>query len=143
MEREDFLNEENEYSEEESKETERVDNQQERASEEAEIKEKGEEKGMMERLAEEEGVSVEELKARIERMKQKRLDLGKQDLIRWQEIVLKKSGELENRYPNPREFLTFHLLIGSTPKEEKILHFDFPGEDSIEKFLENFSFDNE
>lgn len=47
---------------------------------------------------------------------------------------------LQNKYPNARDYLLFHTLIGSTPRPgHGNALVDFPGEDSIEKFvLENF-----
>ena len=41
--------------------------------------------------------------------------------------------KLEKKYKNTRKYYLFHLLIGST--KTKTSEFDFPGEDSIEKFL--------
>ncbi|MBU4348328.1 hypothetical protein KJ671_02405 [Patescibacteria group bacterium] len=46
--------------------------------------------------------------------------------------------KLKEKYKtNAREYYLFHLLIGST--KIKTFEFDFPGEDSIEKFLRSQS----
>lgn len=42
---------------------------------------------------------------------------------------------LRRKYPNPTQYTLFHVLAGSTLMEETPL-FDFPGEDSIKKFIE-------
>jgi hypothetical protein len=44
--------------------------------------------------------------------------------------------ELQKRYPNHLEYLAYHIAVGSTPEEGGINFFDFPGEDSIENFLD-------
>lgn len=49
--------------------------------------------------------------------------------------------QIKKRYPDSRRYRIFHILIGSGipedfPKNE-IIEEDFPGEDSVEKFLES------
>lgn len=41
---------------------------------------------------------------------------------------------LQSKYPNPTQYALFHILTGSTLMREAPF-FDFPGEDSIEKFI--------
>lgn len=60
---------------------------------------------------------------------------GKIDFEKYEELVGFLKG-LGKRYPDARSYLAFHIASGSTPREGSIEHFDFEGEDSIEKFLE-------
>lgn len=40
---------------------------------------------------------------------------------------------LDKKYPNARDYELWHVLVGSGISPRK--NFDFPGEDSVEKFL--------
>lgn len=53
------------------------------------------------------------------------------------------ANNLKEKYPDTYDkYRLYHLLIGSTPIKEKLLFFDFPGEeDSVRKFI-NESFKN-
>lgn len=47
------------------------------------------------------------------------------------------ANQLLAKYPDAREYRMFHVLISSTPRKNEVFQkFDFPGEDSIAKFLE-------
>jgi hypothetical protein len=48
------------------------------------------------------------------------------------------SEKLEKKYPNAREkYIIFHDLIGSGVwSTSEVIYDDFPGEDSVEKFVE-------
>lgn len=62
--------------------------------------------------------------------------LEKQGYIECLESTGRKAKELESRYPDFLDYRLYHLLIGSTPSK-KCSKFDFPGEDSIEKFIQS------
>jgi hypothetical protein len=49
----------------------------------------------------------------------------------------KISQGIKDKYPDYRNYELYHLLVGSTPSIpcEK---FDFPGDDSIERFIRSF-----
>ena len=51
------------------------------------------------------------------------------------EAVVNKAEELMAKHPDYKDYLLFHLLIGSTVEGE-CANYDFPGEDSIKLFLE-------
>ena len=61
------------------------------------------------------------------------------------EMVLRKDKELKDKYPDYYTYRLYHLLIGSSvepiisnPENNSPLpteNFDFPGDDSIEKFI--------
>ena len=53
------------------------------------------------------------------------------------DIVADHAKYLKRKYPNYLECELYHALVGSTiPKDFKITQEDFPGEDSIEAFVE-------
>ena len=56
-----------------------------------------------------------------------------EDNFSFHDKVLEKSKELKQRYSNYSDYELYHLLIGSQIKSYK--EFDFPGDDSVEKFL--------
>ncbi|KKS25413.1 MAG: hypothetical protein UU83_C0006G0015 [Candidatus Jorgensenbacteria bacterium GW2011_GWF2_41_8] len=45
--------------------------------------------------------------------------------------------KLTEKYPDCRNYILFHVLISSTPPSNATIKEDFPGEDSIIKFIEN------
>ncbi len=45
--------------------------------------------------------------------------------------------ELQRRHPDARQCRLFHLLMGST-FPTGITYFDFPGDDSVEKFIREY-----
>ena len=51
--------------------------------------------------------------------------------------VTKFANGLRSKYPDCENYLLFHVLIASTPPPCK--NFDFPGDDSVEQFLERFA----
>jgi len=44
------------------------------------------------------------------------------------------AGELKKKYPDYFDYRLYHVLIGSTPWAP-CLKIDFPGDDSVEKFI--------
>ena len=50
-------------------------------------------------------------------------------------MIVRKSEDIRSKYPDYQDYRLYHLAAGSTPKSE-CPKFDFPGEDSIELFLE-------
>lgn len=46
------------------------------------------------------------------------------------------SRKIRQKYPDAETYQLFHLLAGSTFDKDDAPNFDFPGEDSIEKFIE-------
>ena len=60
--------------------------------------------------------------------------LYRKDQFRIHERIIEFHDVLKVRYANAREFLLFHLISGSTfPGFNG--HFDFPPEDSVERFI--------
>lgn len=44
---------------------------------------------------------------------------------------------LKSKYPNAMHYIIMHILIGSTPRpDSQTMYGDFPGDDSIEKYVE-------
>ncbi|TSC70367.1 MAG: hypothetical protein CEO12_391 [Parcubacteria group bacterium Gr01-1014_46] len=66
-------------------------------------------------------------------LKELRARAHNKDMMGFYERMLEFVGRVESKYPDCRSYELFHLLIGSTPLNPT--KFDFPGEDSIEKFL--------
>jgi hypothetical protein len=67
----------------------------------------------------------------------KRAELYKKEgYVTFLDFIEKKGNELRQKYSNANKYRTFHLLIGSTPAPGECTEFDFPGDDSLEKFLE-------
>ncbi|MFA5360102.1 MAG: hypothetical protein WC349_04065 [Patescibacteria group bacterium] len=66
--------------------------------------------------------------------------LYKLDVLKVKEIynrVTNFSRGLEQKYPNAREYYLFHTIIGSSMDREHCkAGFDFPGEDSIVKYVD-------
>ncbi|KND52131.1 MAG: hypothetical protein AB198_02395 [Parcubacteria bacterium C7867-003] len=57
------------------------------------------------------------------------------DLDRY-EVLVEFANKLKEKYPDHLDYELFHFLVGSTIRPETPpKYFDFPGEDSIEKFL--------
>ncbi len=54
----------------------------------------------------------------------------------YKQVVYKIATDLEKKYPEPKKYYLFHMLIFSTPEAGECEHFDFPGEDSVLKTLE-------
>ncbi|MEX2052320.1 MAG: hypothetical protein WD991_01315 [Candidatus Paceibacterota bacterium] len=51
--------------------------------------------------------------------------------------IVNKASDLEKKYPNRDEYGVYHALISSTQDVNlKVVYDDFPGEDSIELFVE-------
>ncbi|MCX6703143.1 MAG: hypothetical protein NTV02_00425 [Candidatus Zambryskibacteria bacterium] len=63
------------------------------------------------------------------------MDLVVSDPGGFQKMRNKKAEELSKKYPGFNTIALYHLLIDSNPVEGSITEFDFPGDDSIEKFL--------
>lgn len=58
--------------------------------------------------------------------------------LRWFTDMPRFAKALEARHPDARHYRLFHLLIDSAPSPETITHFDFPGVDSVEKFIREY-----
>lgn len=65
-----------------------------------------------------------------------------QKRLRWFTDMPRFAKSLEARHPDARNYRLFHLLIDSTPSPGTITHFDFPGDDSIEKFIREYKDSN-
>lgn len=71
----------------------------------------------------------------VKELKDKMLVVSKRGNILETYDKISEFGEkLLEKYPDARSYLLFHLLIGSTPPYDLSL-FDFPGDDSVEKFI--------
>ncbi len=71
----------------------------------------------------------------INELAQKRSALYEADEFGFHRLINDYTEELMKHFPNYTEYKLFHLLVGSTIDDEKSPFFDFPGEHSIERFL--------
>ncbi|MEK7500569.1 MAG: hypothetical protein AAB642_00380 [Patescibacteria group bacterium] len=69
-----------------------------------------------------------------DRLEKIRSELYRRNALGFHEVMVDKAEELQSKYPDYREYRLYHLLISSTVGE--CPKYDFPGEDSIELFLE-------
>jgi hypothetical protein len=76
----------------------------------------------------------EELGFILARINRKLVELGGET-----NAITEKAQELRDKYPDYAEYELYHLLVGSTPKES-LEKFDFPGSDSIERFIMDFDY---
>ncbi|MCF7835581.1 MAG: hypothetical protein K9M15_00440 [Candidatus Marinimicrobia bacterium] len=60
----------------------------------------------------------------------------KADMLEVHEKVVAYSDEIAGKYPDYRDYELYHALIGSGVPEGACSKFDFPGEDSVERFVE-------
>ena len=60
--------------------------------------------------------------------------MTKSDPFGFNDKVIEKSEELNEKYPDALYYELYHVLIGSTPPEY-VNKFEFPGDDSVEKFF--------
>ena len=49
--------------------------------------------------------------------------------------IIAFSKKIKEKYSNFGDYLMYHVLVGSTLRTKPL--FDFPGEDSVEKFLDD------
>jgi len=63
---------------------------------------------------------------------------NRKDGLAFYEAMVDKAVQLKSKYHDFNKYRLYHLLISSTPAEgQTFSEFDFPGEDSIIKFLED------
>lgn len=55
------------------------------------------------------------------------------------ESILAQAQFLRQKYPDYEAYRMYHLLIQSSPHEERLKFLDFPGEDSVVKYLESLA----
>ena len=72
----------------------------------------------------------------IKELKDKWNEAYKKDALGTHEKIIEFAEKIKNKYPDYQDYMLYHLLIGSIPKS-KLPKFDFPGEDSVEKFIES------
>ena len=83
-----------------------------------------------------ENLSQKENEEVLRSLKEKWSALSKiEDILSFHDRVFGKAKELRDKYPDYEDYKLYHLLIGSTVYDRS--KFDFPGEDSIIKFLED------
>ena len=56
------------------------------------------------------------------------------DILFFHDKLVNKARNLQAKYPDYEDYELYHLLIGSTVYDRP--EFDFPGEDSVQKFIE-------
>jgi hypothetical protein len=71
-----------------------------------------------------------------QKIKSKILEAYKRDLNGTSERILAYNDMIKQKYPDYRNYQLYHVLIGSTPIEEKTKLIDFPSPDSVEEFIE-------
>lgn len=62
-----------------------------------------------------------------------KLTIPEDRLIEASDIICDFADELRKKYKNTTDYMLYHLLIGSTVRQQVL--FDFPGDDSVEKFI--------
>lgn len=83
-------------------------------------------------------------KSNIEKIKKERAFLYEsfsiEKLMEFQNKLVEYIKDIRIKYPNYDKYVVYHVLIGSTlPDGVTIIEDDFPGDDSVEKFLEKNS----
>ncbi|MBI4118825.1 MAG: hypothetical protein HY452_01010 [Parcubacteria group bacterium] len=82
-----------------------------------------------------ENLSQEEKEEILRSVREKWIALSKiEDLLSLHDRVLDKAKELRDKYPDYEDYELYHLFIGSTTRDRS--KFDFPGEDSVRKFVD-------
>ena len=77
-----------------------------------------------------ENFKIEALKSQLEKI------YNQPDYLKTHEQIVEFAKRLEQKYSDYNSYKAYHLLIGSTPPN-LCSKFDFPGEDSIEKFIKS------
>ncbi len=77
-------------------------------------------------------------RANIEEIEKKRIAIY-EDMDKYQKYV-EFANRLRKKYPDCGDYLMWHIMAGSTPVGEPP-KFDFPGEDSLEKFINSLTED--
>lgn len=96
-------------------------------------------------MAIEDAPKINNPKDKIEEIKKKRAILYKsfsrEELNKFQEELVKYIKEnIRIKYPNYANYVVYHILVGSTVLDDvELIEEDFPGDDSVEKFLEKCS----
>lgn len=73
----------------------------------------------------------------VSSIKEKLLKVCQADTdLTYQDVIANFAGHLEKNYPDHQQYLMYHILLGSSPRETPP-NFDFPGEDSVELFIDN------
>ena len=72
--------------------------------------------------------------ALLSKLRELKIVAYEKDMSGTDKKVRDKFNELQRNYPDFYQYKTFHLLMNSTPPESAT-ETDFPGEDSVEKFL--------
>jgi len=62
---------------------------------------------------------------------------NREDRFEMHDRLAEFGRKLTEKYPDCRNYILFHVLISSTPPSNATIKEDFPGEDSIIKFIEN------
>jgi len=62
----------------------------------------------------------------------------KGEMLIWHDKIVNFANNLLSTYPDARDYLFFHLLIGST-SPMGLSQIDFPGDDSVELFINNLN----
>ena len=65
--------------------------------------------------------------------------LSQDDFIEVTELIGKYSDKIKEKYPDWKKYQLFHVLIGSTFREDESPFLDFPSPDSVEEFIETLS----
>lgn len=91
----------------------------------------------MEKNFERPPVSEEE---KITKFKEKLKEIrSKYDIFEFSDAIVDFINVLREKYTDLEGYTLFHILIGSSINpEKKVEGFDFPSEDSIEKFINDF-----
>lgn len=55
------------------------------------------------------------------------------DLVAASDKIFDYAANIRKTYPNANDYALYHLVIGSTVEQKPF--FDFPGNDSVEKFI--------
>ena len=83
-------------------------------------------------------------KSNIEKIKEERIALyasfSLEKITEFQDKLIKYIKDIRIKYPDYEKYVVYHVLVGSTlPDGVTIIEDDFPGDDSVEKFLKDNS----
>jgi hypothetical protein len=78
-----------------------------------------------------------ELEAKVRDFKSFLVSLPDNEFDEKEGIKSAYQSHLEQKYPNVRRYRIFHELIGSSEDDPDMIREDFPGEDSVELFIDS------
>lgn len=78
----------------------------------------------------------QEIKDTVLRITEAALDLPDEELNNFQNEIVKRVSYLRGKYPDAQSRKVLHVLMNSDTDTPDIVEEDFPGDDSVEKFVD-------